>query len=506
MNNDFINHLLKEFHLPLHNPILVFSTILLIILLSPVLLRKLKIPGIIGLIVSGTIIGPHGFNVLEKTSAIELFSTIGLLYIMFMAGLELDLRQFKRYFRKSVGFGFLTFIIPLALGYPLCTEVLHLSPLAALLTASMFSTHTLVAYPIISKFGLTKHRSVAITVGGTILTDTAVLIILAIISLILLFAFDSKKPFYTVMYFLVFFIICLTLYGLSKLIIFYLRKRNLIKFLPLRLAVKNITNPKTIFPITVLSLGLGVTLLLSLTLIGYNFKKEVQKSIPEIAPDYFFVSIQNTEKDEFVKYLKNNDKNSVIETMPIVSATLIKINKKDPLTYIKQNNDSFWVLERDRRISWSKTAPKDNPIIEGNWFDENSKSLQISLDAKVAKDLNIKINDSLFSNYVFTDTVFNLNKTDVLKKFKGYYFLNKSIEKTGFYEVEKLNLTKGVLNINGIETENEISLLENITESKKRWKIGLLSFAAVIGLSSLVYTNILVKKLQNQEKEKIEPA
>lgn len=79
----------------------------------------------------------------------------------------------------------------------------------------------------------------------------------------------------------------------------------------------------------------------------------------------------------------------------------------------------------------------------------------------------IKINDSLFSNYVFTDTVFNLNKTDVLKKFKGYYFLNKSIEKTGFYEVEKLNLTKGVLNINGIETVNEISLLENITESKK---------------------------------------
>ncbi|MFM7982578.1 MAG: ABC transporter, partial [Candidatus Fonsibacter sp.] len=106
--------------------------------------------------------------------------------------------------------------------------------------------------------------------------------------------------------------------------------------------------------------------LLSLTLIGYNFKKEVQKSIPEIAPDYFFVSIQNSEKDEFVKYLKNNDKNSVIETMPIVSASLIKINKKDPLTYIKQNNDSFWVLERDRRISWSKTAPKDNPIIEGS--------------------------------------------------------------------------------------------------------------------------------------------
>ena len=119
---------------------------------------------------------------MEAEGSIKLFATIGLLYIMFMAGLELDLRQFKRYFHKSLGFGFLTFIIPLALGYPLCTEVLHLSPLAALLTASMFSTHTLVAYPIVSKFGLTKHPAVAITVGGTILTDTAVLIILAIIS------------------------------------------------------------------------------------------------------------------------------------------------------------------------------------------------------------------------------------------------------------------------------------------------------------------------------------
>ena len=183
----FFQHLIEEFHLPLKNPVLVFSILLFIILLSPIVLRKMKIPGIIGLILSGVLIGPHGLGLIgertmEAEGSIKLFSTIGLLYIMFMAGLELDLRQFKRYFKKSIGFGFLTFIIPLALGYPLCTEVLHLSPLAALLTASMFSTHTLVAYPIVSKFGLAKHPAVAITVGGTILTDTAVLIILAIIS------------------------------------------------------------------------------------------------------------------------------------------------------------------------------------------------------------------------------------------------------------------------------------------------------------------------------------
>ena len=183
----FFQHLIEAFHLPLKNPVLVFSILLFIILLSPILLRKLKIPGIIGLILSGVLIGPHGLGLIgsrtmEAEGSIKLFSTIGLLYIMFMAGLELDLRQFKRYFNKSLSFGFLTFIIPLALGYLLCAQILHLSPLAALLTASMFSTHTLVAYPIISKFGLTKHPAVAITVGGTILTDTAVLIILAIIS------------------------------------------------------------------------------------------------------------------------------------------------------------------------------------------------------------------------------------------------------------------------------------------------------------------------------------
>ena len=221
------------------------------------------------------------------------------------------------------------------------------------------------------------------------------LIILSIVGLILLFALDSQKPLYTVGYFFIFFLICFTLYVLSRIIIFYLRKIKFIDFLPLRLAVKNITNPKTIFPITVLSLGLGVTLLLSLTLVGYNFKKEVEKSIPEIAPDYFFVSIQDTEKDKFVKYLKNNDPNTLIDMMPIVSASVTKINKKDPLTYIKSTNDSYWVLERDRRISWSDIPPKDNPITEGKWFDNNSKDMQISLDAKVAKDLDIKLNDNL---------------------------------------------------------------------------------------------------------------
>jgi Kef-type K+ transport system membrane component KefB len=185
--NYFFEHLINAFHLPLKNPVLLFSLLLFIILLSPILLRKARIPNIIGLIISGVIIGPKGLgiigeNAMAQEGSIKLFSTIGLLYIMFIAGLELDLNRFRKQINKSLIFGGLTFIIPLGLGYPICSEILQLSPLASLLTASMFATHTLVSYPIISKYGLAKHSSVAITVGGTILTDTAVLIILAIIT------------------------------------------------------------------------------------------------------------------------------------------------------------------------------------------------------------------------------------------------------------------------------------------------------------------------------------
>ncbi|MDP3463773.1 MAG: cation:proton antiporter [Bacteroidales bacterium] len=170
-----------EFQRPFGNPVLVFSIILLVILLSPIVLKKLRIPGIIGLIISGVVIGPHALNLIEKNSAVDLFSTIGLLYIMFIAGLELDLNEFRKNRNKSLVFGTLTFILPLFIGFLVCFYLLEFDIWASLLTASMFSTHTLVAYPIVSKLGVAKNRAVAITVGGTILTDTAVLLMLAVI-------------------------------------------------------------------------------------------------------------------------------------------------------------------------------------------------------------------------------------------------------------------------------------------------------------------------------------
>lgn len=181
MTSSFFDQIAHQFERPFQNPVLVFSVILFIILLSPILLRKLKIPGIIGLIISGVIVGPHGINMLEQNSAVKLFSTIGLLYIMFIAGLELDLKEFQRNKNKSFVFGLLTFIIPLTIGFPVCYYLLNYGFTASLLISSMFSTHTMVSYPIVSKFGISKNEAVAITVGGTILTDTTVLILLAII-------------------------------------------------------------------------------------------------------------------------------------------------------------------------------------------------------------------------------------------------------------------------------------------------------------------------------------
>jgi Kef-type K+ transport system membrane component KefB len=176
-----LDRLIDLLQKPFHSSVLIFAVILFIILLAPILLRSLKIPGIIGLILSGLIIGPHGLGWIEKNAAVDLFSTIGLLYIMFLAGLELDLKEFKTNKHKSLVFGFYTFVIPMAIGFPVCRYLIELDFNASLLVASMFSTHTLVTYPIVSRMGISRHEAVAITVGGTMLTDTAVLVLFAVI-------------------------------------------------------------------------------------------------------------------------------------------------------------------------------------------------------------------------------------------------------------------------------------------------------------------------------------
>ncbi len=170
-----------DFTLPLADPVLKFLLILLIILAAPLLLNKLRIPHLLGLIIAGAIIGPHGFNLVLRDSSIILSGTAGLLYIMFLAGLEIDMADFKRNSTKSLAFGMYTFLIPMILGTVVGIWLLRFNVLTSVLLASMFASHTLIAYPIISKLGISKNKAVSITVGGTMITDTLALLVLTII-------------------------------------------------------------------------------------------------------------------------------------------------------------------------------------------------------------------------------------------------------------------------------------------------------------------------------------
>ena len=173
--------LLKTFDLtlPLENPVLIFSLILFIILFAPLLLNRIKIPHIIGLIIAGAIIGPNGCNIIERNSSIILFGTVGLLYIMFLAGLEIDRKEFKKNSWRSLLFGLYTFTLPMGLGFLAGRYIFDFSLLSSILLASMFASHTLIAYPMISRMGVAKNRAVTITVGGTVITDTLALLVLA---------------------------------------------------------------------------------------------------------------------------------------------------------------------------------------------------------------------------------------------------------------------------------------------------------------------------------------
>ena len=212
--------------------------------------------------------------------------------------------------------------------------------------------------------------------------------------LVLLFTLGSERPSYSLGYFLAFFVCLIVFFLLSKIIIYLLKKFNFNSNISLKVSIKNITQTKSITPITIMSLGLGVTLLLTLALVGTNFKREIARSIPDIAPDYFFVGIQKGEKKKFEQgvYKMNPDAN--IEIVPMVSSGIVKINGVNPNSYIKPDNDSYWVIGSERRSSWVENIPKDNPILKGEWWDlSKPNQLQISLDAKVAKDFNIELGD-----------------------------------------------------------------------------------------------------------------
>lgn len=161
------------------NPVTIFLIVMGIILVVPLILQRLKIPFVIGLILAGMTIGPYGLNILDRDMSFEVFGQVGLLYLMFLAGLEIDMYHLKKNLRRGLTFGAFTFFIPLILGILAGTLILGLSIAASLLLASMFAAHTLLAYPIVSRFGLTRTPAVVIVIAGTIVTVLGALIVLA---------------------------------------------------------------------------------------------------------------------------------------------------------------------------------------------------------------------------------------------------------------------------------------------------------------------------------------
>lgn len=152
---------------------------LAIIVLAPVLLNRLKIPHIIGMIVAGVIVGPYGFNILDRDSSFSIFGQVGLLYLMFLAGLEIDMYHLKLNLRRGFGFGLMTFLIPMAVGIPASIYLLNLNWLTATLLASMYASHTLISYPVAARYGVTRSPAVLISIVGTIVAVVGALLVLA---------------------------------------------------------------------------------------------------------------------------------------------------------------------------------------------------------------------------------------------------------------------------------------------------------------------------------------
>jgi len=168
-------------YLPITDPTWIFFIVLCIILFAPILMGKLRIPHLIGMILAGVIVGPHGFNILSHDSSFELFGKVGLYYIMFLAGLEMNMADFKKNRIKTSTHGILAFAIPMIIGFALNTSLLKYGVLTSVLLASMYASHTLIAYPIVLRYGLSQQRSVTIAAGATAITDTLTLLVLAIV-------------------------------------------------------------------------------------------------------------------------------------------------------------------------------------------------------------------------------------------------------------------------------------------------------------------------------------
>ena len=169
-------------YLPITDPTLIFFVVLLIILFAPIVMSKLRIPHIIGMVLAGVVIGQYGFNILERDNSFELFGRVGLYYIMFLAGLEMDMQGAKKQSHRFLIFGLLTCLVPLILTYIMAMAFLGYSGKASFLLGCIMASNTLIAYPIIGRYGLQRHPSVVLSVGSSMISLFLALVMLAALS------------------------------------------------------------------------------------------------------------------------------------------------------------------------------------------------------------------------------------------------------------------------------------------------------------------------------------
>jgi len=241
------------------------------------------------------------------------------------------------------------------------------------------------------------------------------LIILSVL-FIVYFIFQTDEKIYTFFYFISFFASILVFFIVSFFLIFIFRHFFNYPSNSFKIAKRNIAAKKSLAPIITISLGVGFTLLLMLSLVSSNLKREIAESIPDIAPDIFFVSVNKDDKEKLALFITTLDQNAIVEFQPVISASFVSLNSVPIDTIIQPNNNSAWAIEGDRRISWYDNPQTTNSITQGEWWTKNdSEELFISIDSKIASDFRIKINDQITLNILGREvvgTVKNFRKVD----------------------------------------------------------------------------------------------
>ena len=249
----------------------------------------------------------------------------------------------------------------------------------------------------------------------------------------------------------------------------------------LKMAIKNLKAYRSLNSLMIVTMGLGMTILFFLGNLSSNISKELNTSIPKNAPDYFFLGIQENQLNLFSEQIREIDYNAKPIIVPIISARIEAINNKNPKELIDENNKSFWFINGERRISWVKEPPLNNPVVEGQWwYDDDKNNLKLSLDYKVAKNLKLKIGDSItfniFGNSV-SGIITNFRKVDYRDLNINFAILfnpayasiipHEFLSTVKFDEDELVNLSELLKNLPAI---TYIKLSEYINKTKKFFK------------------------------------